>query len=956
MDLFLQLFDQTIGSIQLQSQCPFVENYKDEYLKCFRNQYVLQEFDWMRFINDHSEIEKKCIKTELQAYKMWTKGGRVHGFVIESNEIYQGFPWSEYLKYNPKLRTNGIVDEIQAVRHWIDHGRNEKRTVNELMGLKNIETRNAFIQKMMRDCITEIPIVREFDWNRYLLRYPDIKQIVNNEKQAYQHWKTSGINEGRTAYILDKNEYYNTPFLWKYYLEQNPDLKHLKTEIQCYNHWVDFGRNQKRDCWKKQYVVNKKHKIFENEIVNEEFLKRLSVYVDHNVYNTELNLGEIDAKMKCLLDMDKDKYDFTTDILDSKTLSNINKNIQTFSNFIKPYTNIILICSDYPGYGGAATNSGVLSSFYSNAHNITSIYITRQPRNDILLNSNQYVVSTIPELQKLLLKFPFKLDLIILKTPVNIDFQSMFLCPIIFLIPGIYTNSLNKNYKTLDTLEKQNNYINKNVLLQIGRSDFTFCNSAHVQSILSKWYNVKTRLYYSTFVQFYNQTIIECPDFDKRKYDYGLIVSDFNRLIKNVNNSIQFLKDKKNVILIGKGSHQYSNYGFECVDLKDPLEMPNYYKQIKYIVQDSHFEGCSNVIIEGIFNGCKMKQKYHEYNVVVSSTQYAGYGGAATNAYQIIKFLRQNGVNTVGVFFHNRLDVNYDPEKIGGIFLYLSKGYKEDKVRRDVKSYLKSEPNYCLAKNYRAPYLCKELFNCYTVYLVSGINHFNLFYPTTSAIKLLEDSFIIGKNDKIGEEIKTCTLCESIIVNSRLTYEIFMKIYPEYVSKLKSPLDTTFCIKRLDQTFEKEYDIILICSNFKRESKNNLFLLDVLKNRAFDNYKKVIIGESSDLFESVKNVTILPLQIQAKCLEYMIKSKLLLHPALYESNSNTIREAYYHKCLPMITRNVGYNELFPDYLICSDFTGNEWVNKVNYVLDNYNDVKNTVIDFNTSLDIDKLLV
>ena len=183
-----------------------------------------------------------------------------------------------------------------------------------------------------------------------------------------------------------------------------------------------------------------------------------------------------------------------------------------------------------------------------------------------------------------------------------------------------------------------------------------------------------------------------------------------------------------------------------------------------------------------------------------------------------------------------------------------------------------------------------------------------------------------------------------------------MKIYPEYVSKLKSPLDTTFCIKRLDQTFEKEYDIILICSNFKRESKNNLFLLDVLKNRAFDNYKKVIIGESSDLFESVKNVTILPLQIQAKCLEYMIKSKLLLHPALYESNSNTIREAYYHKCLPMITRNVGYNELFPDYLICSDFTVDEWVNKVKYVLDNYDNVKNTVIEFNTTLDISKLLV
>ena len=273
--------------------------------------------------------------------------------------------------------------------------------------------------------------------------------------------------------------------------------------------------------------------------------------------------------------------------------------------------------------------------------------------------------------------------------------------------------------------------------------------------------------------------------------------------------------------------------------------------------------------------------------------------------------------------------------------MYLSNNYKADKVRSDVKSYLNTEPNYCLAKNYRAPYLCKELFNCYTVYLVSGINYFNLFYPTTSAIKLLEDSFTIGKNDRIGEEIKTCTLCESIIVNSELTHKIFTKIYPKYVSKLKPPLDTTFCIKQLDKTFEKEYDIILICSNFERESKNNLFLLGVLQNRDFDNYKKIIIGENSDLFKDIKNVTLLPLQIHHNCLEYMSNSKILLHPAVYESNSNTIREAYYHKCLPIITRNVGYNELFPDYLICSDFTVDEWVNKVTYVLDNYDDRSRT---------------
>ena len=147
----------------------------------------------------------------------------------------------------------------------------------------------------------------------------------------------------------------------------------------------------------------------------------------------------------------------------------------------------------------------------------------------------------------------------------------------------------------------------------------------------------------------------------------------------------------------------------------------------------------------------------------------------------------------------------------------------------------------------------------------------------------------------------------------------------------------------------------MICSNFERPNKNNLFLLDVLKNKEFDKYKKIIIGEMSNLFKDVKNVTTLPLQIHINCLEYMSKSKLLLHPALYESNSNTIREAYYHKCLPMITRNVGYNELFPDYLICNNFCVDEWVNKIKNILDNYDHVKNTVIDFNTSLDIDKLI-
>ena len=112
---------------------------------------------------------------------------------------------------------------------------------------------------------------------------------------------------------------------------------------------------------------------------------------------------------------------------------------------------------------------------------------------------------------------------------------------------------------------------------------------------------------------------------------------------------------------------------------------------------------------------------------------------------------------------------------------------KMNKLRSDVKSYLHAEPNYCLAKNYRAPYLCKQLFNCYTVYLVSGINHFNFFLSEQLVLQTYRRSSFHNwyENNSISEEIKTCNQCESIIVNSKLTHDIFKKIYPQYVYKLK---------------------------------------------------------------------------------------------------------------------------------------------------------------------------
>ena len=422
-------------------------------------------------------------------------------------------------------------------------------------------------------------------------------------------------------------------------------------------------------------------------------------------------------------------------------------------------------------------------------------------------------------------------------------------------------------------------------------------------------------------------------NFNNRKYDYGLIVSNFDRKIKNIEKSIQYLKNKKNVMLIGKNSNKYSRYGFECVDLIDNNKMINYYKNIKYIVQDSFYESCSNVKIEGLFNGCKLAKK----NVIISSTQYAGYGGAACNAYNLVKYFRKNGYNTIGIFFHNDINVNYDPDKIGGIFLYNLSKMDNNIIINDTINYLNGYPDICFGKNYMAPVLCKEIFNCYTVYLVSGINHIS-YYENIDAKTFLSNKFVNTYN--LEKEIECIKSVDLIILNSQLCMKLFKKIYSKYLNKIyNNPIDTTGinnikCINTI-----KEYDIIICCSNLERIGKNNIFLTNILKNPIFDKYKKCIIGENYDDFLKIPNSICLGLVEQNKSIEYLSKSKLLLFPSLFDANSNTVREAVHTKCFPLITHNIGFSELFPDYLICDTYSESEWTNKILFILENYTKLK-----------------
>ena len=297
MDLFTPWFDKILPLDKLKEQCPFVDEFKVEYVKCFHNVYKVPEFDWKRYLNDHPDVKKKGAKDELTTYHMWIQRGRKNALVIGADKVYKGFPWNDYLKRNPDLGKHNIRSEMEAYQHWINHGRKEKRVVKFEMDLISEKVRDAFINKLMYACVTETVHVKEFDWKRYLDKYPDlVKAGYRDEKRAYEHWALFGRNEGRTAFCIKNKtlvlDIHYTRFPWINYVAKNPILSHLKNELQSYNHWVDHGRKQNLRVWDATYVMKPEgmQKIFKLEKQNNNFYRIVEKYCA-NVFNADILLS-----------------------------------------------------------------------------------------------------------------------------------------------------------------------------------------------------------------------------------------------------------------------------------------------------------------------------------------------------------------------------------------------------------------------------------------------------------------------------------------------------------------------------------------------------------------------------------------------------------------------------------------------------------------------------------------
>lgn len=338
-------------------------------------------------------------------------------------------------------------------------------------------------------------------------------------------------------------------------------------------------------------------------------------------------------------------------------------------------------------------------------------------------------------------------------------------------------------------------------------------------------------------------------------------------------------------------------------------------------------------------------KKLDKLLILVSSTQYPSYGGAATNAYNIIKYFKKNtNVNTVGVFIDSCEDIadKANPDNLKDVIGLQYKDFNSPDILWRMIEVFGDTPDIAFCKNCMAPKLIKTVFpNCVNVFLVSGIWGFSQLECGANEIT---DFTPIRRTP----EEKSIEMSNLIICNSDLTIDYFKKIYGDIIGTklLQNPVDTTkynVFHKTKHHKEKRVIDFIAIASNVNRPVKNLKFIKDVLTfNKKFQKRRIVIIGENTEeLFGDLRqthNIEIISLIKQHEVEAYLRKSRVIVIPSLFDSNSNVFREAVFNGVIPFISCNVAHPKKYPNFLTFDSYDIVEWAYRISFVLENYHEV------------------
>lgn len=859
------------------------------------------------------------------------------------------------------IKLNLMAEVIYCINPF-----NKKNEINNLKSANCLHYDMLNLQVYMRENgITNIILQSPSD--NYVTMYNYLKKSAKNFNKFNSLKLYYQIKE---LIIFDKKNLKSRKYFRELAREQSKQNLIMKTTkgLILMNEKIKETLIKKNYLSGKKYIVKKKNGNFindynkllklENKIENQLVIREKSY-----PYN-KLNHFKIDMYNKPIT-VDK--------------VREINKNIEIMTSLLSPYKRILFICCDYPGYGGAATNCGHLQNYFSKTHETYGLYFNSlyEPKKNKKYEINEnYKVIDFKNLIKELKHLKMKPDLVILKSFVGLaHLNLLFNCPIYYFVGGIFKNDLNKYYYKLNGKREINKYINHDVLNQIDYCSKIFVNSVHTYELLKKYYNIKNiYIFYSSYISYYN---LPLPKLDtkwkKRRYEYGVIMSNFERKIKNSNKTIKnIIKsgiDPKNVILIGRNSHIYSKYGFVCKPLQLHDVIIKYYKLIKYLIQDSYYESSSNLKVEGFFNNCKFINDSDTLNLIhnndiknedvkigVYSTQYPHNGGASTLAYNMHKYLCDNGINSKCCFFlHPKEErkIRKKPQLLNPsnykYVYHLPNEYKyikqEQNKYKNTLNALK-DVNIVIAVNYGIIPIIKNFYNGKMIYLLVGspeltIGENSPINNNMSCINFLSDkndvSLLKHSNNSILNKI---SLEESsiILTNTKQTNVVYNKIYPEYQKKIHyiGPIEylmykNMYNIKNNVECIQENriYDLIAISNKWSRQVKNVKLVYSIFTR--FPNLKKIIIGTSDKKydFEKIPNTTIINKVENKEVHKYLNKSKILLFPSYFESAGIVILEALNNNCKILTSKNVGLSHYLDKKCVCEDVNEiNEWVEKI----------------------------
>jgi hypothetical protein len=281
-----------------------------------------------------------------------------------------------------------------------------------------------------------------------------------------------------------------------------------------------------------------------------------------------------------------------------------------------------------------------------------------------------------------------------------------------------------------------------------------------------------------------------------------------------------------------------------------------------------------------------------------------------------------------------------NPDNLENICGISYKNYNDQKIYYYLYKEYGGSPDIAFCKNCMAPKIIKKIFpNCAIIFLVSGIMGFSEIECGANEIR---DYSLIQKK----QEKEAIMSSEIVLCNSQLTLDYYLKIYKGVIEKRNNlamePLDTTkyntIHFKNVDPKAPKPIDIIIVASNVNRKVKNLSFIQELLAySGKLRKYKITVIGNNSaGMFSGFEGVEILPLQKQHEVDDYLGKSKVILIPSLFDSNSNTFREAVMLGVIPIISVNVAHPRDYPGYFVVTNYNYEEWEKKIIYTLNNFN--------------------